>query len=249
MYNDLKELLLEAGLTEAEAVVYLELKQSPAQNKWELVNRTGFNRNKVYRAFEKLEALELVMNGHEGMYVLSLDALASKLDNSALIRKIKAFSPFVKIPIEAVENFEVLTEKSKFMDRYMMMAEVKYDTCLDFGDLEGFVPMLGGIDKVFTFRRNRFKQMANNLALCTTNGPYTACMARKDDMKKYNADIKVLDFNYKGRWTIFSDTGNYVMFNDFADQKNSTSVIVKSKVVADSQRFIFDHFRNLFSIA
>lgn len=247
MYTQLKDLLLQAGLTEAEAAVYLELRKNPAASKWELVERTGFDRNKVYRSFEKLEQLGVVTRECDGVYALSLGGLAAKLDNSPLIQKIRAYSPFTKIPMEAVEDFEVLTDHKKMLDRYIMMAEVKYDTCLDFGDLENFVPVLGGVDRVFTFRKNRFRQMAKNIAMCTTGGPYTDCISRKDDLKRYNSNIHHVDIDFGKRWVIFSDTNDYVMFNDFADAKNPTSVMVKSKTVADCQRFMFNQFYKVFS--
>lgn len=52
-----KNLLLEAGLTEEEAIIYLGVLEKPAGTKWELKIRDGMEKNKVYRACEKLEKL------------------------------------------------------------------------------------------------------------------------------------------------------------------------------------------------
>lgn len=240
----LKNLLIEAGLNEAEVLVYLELLKNSAQSKWELTIRTGLDRNKIYRAFERLTVLKLVSENKSGFEALSLEFFLKDLQNKAkkLASRIKKFSPFLKIPVEAIEKFEVGDEKNKILEDYIMMSQVKYDTCCDFGDLEGFVPVLGGLDPVFKFRVNRYKQMAKNHAICTTVGPYTACMARKQDMDNFKSNIELLKIDFAGKWIIFSDTNDYVMFNDFSDKENPSSVTIQSKVVADTQRLQFKQF-------
>lgn len=234
-------MLTESGLNEAEIITYLELLKSPAETRWELISRTGLNRNKLYRACEKLIYIKLIAKTPFGIEALPLDSLVDEQ-----LKKLKRLRAFHRIPFEAVDEFETADTKEKILEQYIKMSEVKYDTCLDFGDLEGLVPVLGGMDPVFKFRVNRYKQMAQNRAICTTTGPFTACMARKSDMEKFNSNIDTLKINFKGKWIIFSDTSDYVMFNDFSDQENPQSTLIKSKPVANTQRLNFEtYYQNL----
>lgn len=251
MHKKLKTLLVEAGLSEPEIIVYFELLKSPSQNKWELVSRTGLDKNQVYRAFERLNALDMVSEDSMKIEPKSLDSLINNLEiakNSTekLVDRIKKYSPFLKIPTEAVDDFQVLDDHDKIMEKFFMMSELDYGTCLDFGDLERFIPLvLKDVEMMFKFRKKRHSKNSKNIALCTNNGPFTSCMMRKSDMDKYESDVKILNINFRDKWLIFSDTGNHVMFNNFTDEGKISSVLVNSKVVADAQR---EQFRN-FSMA
>ncbi len=245
--QQLKELLLEAGLTEPEAIVYQEVLREPALSVWSLIKRTRLNKNHVYRAFDRLKALSMVRKDKSGITALSLDTLTKVValrgrTDQRLAKKLKNVTPILDVPTEAVDDFKVVTSKSEILDLYIMMSQLRYSTCLDFGDLEGFVPVLGGMDPVFRFRENRYGIGAKNRAICTTLGPYTQCMLRKNDMNKFQSNIERLKVDYKGKWIIFSDTDDRMMFNDFSDPDAPTSVLVKSKVIADSQRMQFDKF-------
>lgn len=239
--NELKSLLSESGLTESEILTYLELLKSPAETRWELVKRTGLNRNKLYRACEKLIHIKLIAKTPFGIEPLPLDSLVDEQ-----LKKLKRLTAFHRLPCEIGDEFEIADTKEKILEQYIKMSEIKYDTCMDFGDLEGLVPILGGMDPVFKFRVNRYKQMAQNRAICTTTGPFTACMARKSDMEKFNSNIDTLKINFKGKWIIFSDTDDHVMFNDFSDPENPHATLIKSRSVANTQRLHFDtYYQNL----
>jgi sugar-specific transcriptional regulator TrmB len=251
MHKKLETLLIEAGLSETEAKIYLELLNKPSQNKWELVNRTGFDKNQVYRAFEKLKKLNMIIKGEDGIEPLTLDSLIEELEilqhkTQKLAEKLKNFSPFLKIPTETVSDFQVLTSHNEIMDKFFMMSELGCNICLDFGDLEKFISVvLKNVEEMFEFRKKRHSNNSKNIALCTNDGPYTSCMMRKKDMKKYKSDVHILNIDFKDKWIIFSDTGDYVMFNYFADENNISSVLVKSKIIADSQRTQFNHFQKI----
>ncbi|MFH1284379.1 MAG: helix-turn-helix domain-containing protein [Candidatus Peregrinibacteria bacterium] len=247
MHEKLKDLLLKAGLTEPEVMIYLELLKNPSASKWDMVLRTGIEKNKVYRAFDHLCELKMAKKTDDGIEAMSLDNLVSVLDEShfntrILANKLRDFSSFIKIPQEAVSEFEIADTQEKIVDKYIMMSQVPYGTNLDFGDLEGFVPVLGGLDPVFKFRENRYNQRAKNVAICTTLGPFTSCMMRKQDMSTFKSNIDLLKVDFKGKWVIFSDTNDYVMFNHFSENEEPTSVVIKSKIVADTQRMQFHQF-------
>ncbi|MBI4232572.1 hypothetical protein HY605_05040 [Candidatus Peregrinibacteria bacterium] len=245
--KELQKILLQAGLAEAEAALYLELLKSSAQNKWELVARTRLGKNKVYRAYDRLRSIKMVEKNSRGHHALPLSKLieelqSSKKETNELIAKLKSLSPFTKIPFESVDSIEVAVTPEEITEQYLKMSEVRYETNLDFGDLEGLVPILGGIHIPFKFRANRFKQNAKNLAICTTDGPFTSCMTRALDMKKYRSIIKSLNIEFKGVKIVFSDTGEHVMFSYFQDPANPSAVTIKSPAVAAAQRLQFDQF-------
>lgn len=247
MQNQLKKLLLEAGLTETEALVYLSLLKQPVETKWELVVRIGLEKNKVYRACDKLETLKLLQKNTEGISALPLQGLIDHLlisqkNTFILAQKLRQYSGFTQIPTESIEEFHTAHSQKEILDQYIKMSEIKYDTCLDFGDLEGYVPVLGGLDPVFQFRTNRFRQNAKNKAVCTTTGPFTSCMARKSDMRKFQSTIETLKIDFQNKWIIFSDTADYIMINDFKDLENPNSILIKSKLLADTQRLQFNQF-------
>ena len=251
LHARLRDLLLQAGLSEVAVAVYLELLDQPTQTRWALIRRTGFGRNQVYRAFEELDAHNMVQRDDCLLRAHTLKGLVAQLNHAnrkrgKLADKIQKVAPYLYLPNESVDDFEVLFTRPQIIENYMLMSEVKYDTWLDFGDLEAFVEGLGGIDALFQFRDKRHKQSAKNLALCTTVGPYTSCMARKSDMEKFQSQITHLNMDYFGRWLVFSDTNDYVLFNDMTDRENPSSVLIKSRVVADSQRVMFEHFSQNF---
>lgn len=246
LHEKLKTLLLEAGLSESEVSVYLELLNSPAQTKWELVGRTKLDRNKVYRSFEKLEEFKMVTADEAGFRALSLKALVSELNLSSrekgkLATKIKNVAPYLRMANESVEEFDLLYTQNQILDAYIKMSDIKYDVCLDFGDLETFVPILGGLHPVFKFRENRSRH-AHNRAICTTAGPFTNCMARQKDLNAFKATLDILDLDFKDKWIIFSDSNDLVMFNDMTNKNFPCSILLRSKVIADFQRAYFCQF-------
>ncbi len=225
-------------------MLYLELIKRPVLYKWELVLRTGFSKSTVYRAFDKLVSLNLICIGKNEIMALSVNNLADHLERShremlEVIRELRNFGNMFNFGWQSGDEIEFLSTPEKIVETYMMMSEVPYETCLDFGDLEGYVPVLGGMDPVFKFRENRFGQSAKNWAICTTTGPFTECMLRKKDMNRFQSNIDRVNVNVTGKWIIFSDTNDYVMYNDFVNQENPTAVLVRSKVMADCQRMQF----------
>ncbi|MFC1655656.1 helix-turn-helix domain-containing protein [Patescibacteria group bacterium] len=246
IYSKLRKLLTDAGLTEAEITVYSELLKNPAQTKWEIVERTGLNRNAVYRAFETLETHMMVESTDEGFKALSLKVLVSKLHNSGrklgkLANKIKHVAPFLNSSHETIEEFETFYTPEQIAEPYIFMAEHKYGTNLDFGDFENFIPTIGGIPIACKFRKERARKSGHH-AICTTNGKYTGYFCTNDAKQRFKTQIDRLNIDFGGTFVIFSDSSDYVLFNHFADPNNQCSVLVKSKPVADIQRAQFDMF-------
>ena len=80
MLKKLKDLLLEAGLSETEVLIYLELMKEPVENKWILINKTGLNKSKVYRACCRLKGLNMIEKTSFGICASPLDNLLTYLD-------------------------------------------------------------------------------------------------------------------------------------------------------------------------
>lgn len=253
LYSKLKLLLLEAGLSEAEAEIYINLTKSPADNSYELISRTGFNRSTIYRSIEKLKSLKLVKRDEDGLKANSLKSLVSELKTSSLklnktAYKIQAIAPFLRAPKDQLEKFEHFYTPQQIAEAYLFMSEQNYSTNLDFGDFENFVPTIEGqLDTAYRFRNNRVKH-ASHHAICTTFGPMTESFCTKESKVKFKNKVSILrthaleNQNFKNKFIILSDTSDYVLFNDFADAENPISVLIKSKAVADIQRRQFDIF-------
>jgi predicted transcriptional regulator len=246
LYSQVQKVLFDAGLSEVELLVYIELLKEPSKNKWGIVNRTKLPKTTVYRAFEKLEKLKMINKNEFGYKALSLQGLVSQLKSKSLkmnktICKMQALSPYLSKPNESIEEIETLFTLDQIVDAYLFMSEQNYSTNLDFGDFEGFISTMGGIPMAGTFQKNRAKH-AKNIALCTTTGPNTQYFSTKDHEEEFNTNIKVMNMDYKGHFTIFSNEDDYVLFNYFRDIDNQTSVLVKSKAIAEAERAKFNIF-------
>ncbi|MFA5842706.1 MAG: helix-turn-helix domain-containing protein [Candidatus Gracilibacteria bacterium] len=249
IYKKLKKLLFDAGLSEAEIFLYLELLKNPAQTIYELTNRTKLPRSTVYYAFSRLEGLKLVENNKEGIRALSLKSLVAELATKErkfrkTAHKIKQIAPFLRAPRESIQEFETFYTPEQIIEAYFFMAEVPYDTNFDFGDFESFINAIGPVDLAFKFREKRAKH-AKHHAICTTFGPKLAQFCNKQDLERYKNRFDVFkQMDFCNKWIIFSDTSEYVLFNDVSDPEYPCSLLVKSKPLAEIQRMQFNHFSN-----
>jgi hypothetical protein len=247
----LRSLLLEAGLSETEAILYTEILKKPAKTIWELVQRTGLSKSAVYRAFESLENTKLAKKTPEGIKAQSLKSLVAELKTSSrrlnkTAYKIKSLSPFLRTPSESIEYFETFYTPEQIEESYIFMSELDYDVNLDFGDFENFVKILpGNIKTSYRFRDNRVKH-AKNQAICTTYGPKTEQFCTREAKVKFKNYVNVLPLDFEKNFIIFSDRSDYVLFNNFEDEENPTSTLVKSKAVANLQRKQFNVFSQNF---
>ncbi|MFA4891514.1 MAG: hypothetical protein WC604_04185, partial [Candidatus Gracilibacteria bacterium] len=212
----------------------------------------GLNRNAVYRAVAKLKELKLIKKDEDGLKALSLKSLVSELKTSSLrlnkiAYKIKSIAPLLKAPKDSIESFEHFYTSDQIAEAYLFMSEQTYHTNLDFGDFENFVPTLKGeLNTAYKFRNARVKH-ASHRAICTTFGTRTESFCTKESKVKFRNRVSLLknpdkNFDFKNKFIIFSDTCDYVLFNDFADIENPISVLIKSKAVANMQRGQFDLF-------
>ncbi len=254
LYSKLRDLLFDAGLSEAEVVVYLDLLKTPAQTVWDLVKRTGFSKSVIYRAFTRLKELKMVSKNETGIRALTLKALVAdlikserRLRNTAY--RIKKIAPFLHAPQESIEEFETFYTPDQIAETYVDISQLNYGVSLDFGDFENFVTMsVGAIKPTLQFRHNRLKK-AINQAICTSYGPYTSLFCTKEAKEKFKNYVDILQVNFDGRFINFFDTNDYVLFHDFRDKECPTAVLIKSKPVADIQRAQFAAFSQKFGNA
>jgi len=246
IYQKLRDLLFDAGLSEAETLVYIELLKKPALTIWDLVLRTGLSKSTVYRSFIKLRNFKMVEKNREGIRALSLRALISELVRSERkLRKtaylIKQIAPFLRAPRESIEEIETFYTPEQIAETYVSLSSRDFDVSLDYGDFENFVPIIGGLKPVFQFRTNRLKH-ATNHAICTSFGPYTAIFCTPEAKTKFKQQVDILKNDFCGNFIAFSDRDDYVMFNNFTDPENSSTALVKSKTIADIQRAQLKNF-------
>lgn len=249
IYSKLRDLLFDAGLSEACVAVYLELLKKPAFTIWELVQRTALSKSSVYRAFEGLKELKMVEKKTGEIRALSLKALVAELVKSERkFRKtayqIKNIAPFLRAPRESIEEFESFYTPEQIAETYVDFSLLNFGVSLDFGNFESYVPIIGGLDRVIKFRTNRLKH-ASAYAICTNSGPFTSYFCTRDAKVKFKNTVDFLNNATNKNFIVFSDTSDYVMFNNFDDEENPTAVLVKSKTVADAQRLQLRTFSQL----
>lgn len=251
LHKKLEKLLLEAGLSEQEVLVYISLLKKPASSIWEIIQRTGLRKSTVYDAFSILKNLQMVEKTPEAIRALSLKTLVAELlrkrrKTGKIAYKLKEIAPFLRLPREAIEDFETFYTPDQIIDAYLTMATLPYDVNLDFGDYENFITAIGSNDLGLQFRNKRAKH-ASHHAICTTYGSNLAAFCKKEDLEKFKNIFDVhTEINFKNRWIIFSDTNDYVLFNDVSEPDYPYSTLIKSKVIADIQRLQFDNFSRLF---
>jgi len=237
----LKQLLTESGLNEAEVLLYTELLKKPATNIWELLNRCKLSKTTAYRAFERLENLKMISKKNGLINASSLKALVSELKTSQrnlgkLADKIQKAAPYLKNPNDHIENFEQFYTREQIAAAYIFMSEIDYSMCLDFGDFENFMGVLNNdISIAHKFRDNRIKK-ATSQAICTNTGPMTALFCTREAREKYKNYVSFANLNFKNHSLVFSDTSDYILFNNFEDPENPHSTLVKSRSIADFQR-------------
>lgn len=243
--TELKKLLSESGLSENEICLYLELLDKPAENIWQLLQRTKLSKSTAYRAFDKLQNLKLVIRENGLIKAASLKSLIAELKTSQrnlgkLAYKIQKVAPFLKFPKEAIETFDQLYTKNQIIEAYLFMAEQNFNVSLDFGDFDNFISLLNNdLTYPYKFRDTRIKKGAINKAICTNAGPITALFCTLEAKNKYKNFVECSKIDFKNRFIVFSDASDYVLFNNFEDQENPSSVLVKSKTIANIQRVQF----------
>lgn len=243
----LQKLLLDAGLTEAQVLVYLELMQKPAVTIYELVARTALHKSTVYDAFAALNKLKMVEKNPDGIRALSLKALIAELiitrkkaDKTAY--ELKQIAPFLHVPRESVEELQSFYTPQQIADAYLTMAKLPYDVNLDFGDFESFITAIGTNQLAMKFRELRSKH-ASNHAICTTIGPNISEFLKKEEIEKYKCQFDFpANYKFQDKWIIFSDKSDYVMYNDVSEKEFPTAILIKSKSIADMERSRFRSF-------
>jgi Fe2+ or Zn2+ uptake regulation protein len=251
VYSQLKLLLLNSGLSEAEVIAYIELlKNGPSDSMSALINRTKLARSTAYHVLEQLKARGIVSKGTGPLKALSLKALVEDLKreqrrSQKTIQKLRNLSPFLHMPENSVDDFEVLYDLDDIKNAYMFMAEHDYDTNLDFGDYESFIDALGDSSIGFKFREKRASH-AKHHAICTTFGPNLKEFCNEEDLENFKNRFDMMkNISFENKWIIFSDNSDYVMFNDTSDPDFPSSVLLRSKTIADVQRMQFENFSKL----
>ncbi|MDD5103356.1 MAG: helix-turn-helix domain-containing protein [Candidatus Peribacteraceae bacterium] len=244
--KQLGSLLIDCGFSEAEVRVYRELLRNPAATIWDLVKRTGLSKSTTYRAFDRLHSLRAVENSEQGIQARSLKYVVAELQKQERslrknIVKLKQLAPYLHAAGSEHDTFEDCYTPDQIRDAYLHMSQVEYDTNLDFGDFENFVPIIGGLDAPETFRRNRLKH-AQHRAVCTTFGPFTSHFCTRKEEEKFRSHIDLLDLDFMKHFIVFSDTGDSVLYAHFSDEEHPYAVLAHSHVIAEAERARFRHF-------
>lgn len=246
LYKKTTDLLLKAGLSETEAIIYNELLKKPADTVYDLVRRTGISKSSAYRAVDSLKNRGIISGKNKTIAAKSLKNVITSLNNSRrklgkIAEQLQKISPFLHLPNEAMEEFEYFYGAENVAEQYLAMSQRNYSVNFDFGDFENFIDKIGGLEIGNKFRNYRFRH-ASHFAICTTFGPNSAYYATKEAEKEFKNKLKVLNIDFKNKFIIFSDTDQTVLFINSENEKSVSAVLVKSKLVADIERARFDAF-------
>jgi predicted transcriptional regulator len=247
--SKLRDLLIDSGLSESEAITYIELLKRPAEKIFDLISRTKLTKSTIYRSIEKLEDLKMIERSDKTIKALSLKSLVADLKMTELklrktVHKIQQLAPFLHAPVDAIEEFQHLYTTDQMIDAYLFMSELDYNKNLEYGDFESFAPVVGGLPILTKFRDNRVKH-ATHKAICTTTGPYTKYFGSKESEQKYKNNVELLNLDFNNKWVLLSDNRDYVLINNMEDPEYPNSLLVKSKILADVQRAQFNNYSQM----
>jgi len=248
-HQKITDLLLKVGLTESEVLVYTELLCNPVETLYDLVGKTGLSKSSVYRAVESLKNLEMIKQKDGQTKAASLKVLISNIRNSSrksskIANQLQEISPFLSLPKESIDEFDIFYGKENIIEQYLEMAQRDYFANLDFGDFENFIKNTGGIEVGNKFRNYRVKH-ASNYAICTTFGPYSAYYSSKKAEKEFQSNVKLLNLDFKNKFIIFSDKGDHVLSINTDEEDMASATLTKSKLIADMQRAQFAAFSQI----
>lgn len=242
----ISDLLLATGLSESEVLIYQELLKKPVRFVYELVARTGLSKSSVYRAVDQLRELKMIQEHDDGISPASLRSLVSHVEHQQrklgkTVQNIRSTLPFLHLPDESVTSLSTFYSHDYIADAFLLMAEQSYDVNLDFGDFEGFLPLIGGLPIGQKFQDAR-KKHAKSRAICTTTGPLTEYYCNDEQKEVLRNHVSIMPILFKNRFVIFSDTGRHVLYVTFEDPDDLSATLVESRIVADIERERWRHF-------
>lgn len=247
--KQMQDLLIQAGLSQTQAHIYLFLLKQPVSSIWQIVNATKISKSVVYRDILYLEELRMVKRDVDVIKALSLKGLISGLMNDErkigkTVNRLRSIAPYVRVPMEEVDEFTPLYNVADIQEAYLFMSEVKCTTNLDMGDFEPYIKLIGGLEVAKKFLQNRIKH-ARNHAIVSWQGPVTSYFCTERAKKEFNSEVDMLkSIDFGGTFTILSDTSDHVLVNRVHNGELS-AVLIKSKMMADFQRCQFDNFSRM----
>ncbi|MFC1749773.1 helix-turn-helix domain-containing protein [Pseudomonadota bacterium] len=240
-YTKLKSLLIKSGLTQSEADFYIYVLGNNNCSIADVYKNTGISKTTAYRAFESLQANELLNSDSEAwqsnLKALPLHGLIKKLENQT--RKHKKNISDLKLLNSAhkftnpsdIPNIETF-KGDEIYQKYHDLAEMDFSTCLVYGSWEDFSSREDLISVEKKFIKNRLKKGGNCICLITKDGPNT------HEITNYDADENrksgVLDNEYmKPIWINAFDGNNFVFIWNMDENGKNKATLIESKQISD----------------
>lgn len=199
--DHLLSLLQKIGLTESEAQCYLIIQKNPELTINELVKISGFSRAQVYRIFERLRIMGLVVasenNWRQTLRATSLSGLANQVGReqrklrkaelelkrlSNLMEFSRCFS--MEDPVEIVTNPEQIAQKA------FTVLHGDWDSFLVYGSAERLIDVIGREPEEEFVRIRRKKGIRVDCAL-TEVGEYASDFLPNNERDLRNVRLRI----------------------------------------------------------
>lgn len=244
----LQSLLERASLTPAETNLYLFVQENPGCSIADACRDLSFGKSTLYRAFERLRALELIRSNEKGwetsLQSNSLRGLIRNLENeqrkrTRLIATLKAIDSCKALdPRSRISGLETLNVEETF-ERYIDLSEMKWGSMFGFGSWEDFNERGNIMALERQFINNRMKRGGKAFVAVTKEGPGTR------EFIDYNHDLdhredriskKVEFFGNRPVWINVFEGNNFVHLWNITKQGEIGSTFIESAPLAEFYR-------------
>ena len=246
--DNIKNLLIKAGLSEDEILFYVTLLSNQGKSIYEVGKKAGISKNKAYKAFSNLHERKVV--GYTGsgqfkyVFPTSLEPLTTELDRrrrtlgrtSDNLKKIDKLIPYLNTK-ESDASIEILEGEDIHQD-YFDLLDMEWDTVFAYGDFDMFCEEVG-FENEKKFIRNRVKKGKKAKGIFNSTGAYTKDVTGRD-ANELRKSIITEDENFKNIWVYMYDKSNLTSIWTKDENDNFQGIVIKNKAVSALHKNLFE---------
>ncbi len=199
--DHLLALLTKIGLTESEAQCYLIIQKNPELTINDLAKKSGLSRAQVYRNFERLKNLGLVVsspdNWRQTLRSVSLHGLAHQVGREQRkLRKVelelKRLSNLMEFSRHSQmdEPVEIITDPAQIAQKAFAVLHGDWDSFLVYGSAERLIDVIGKEPEDEFVRIRRKKSISVDCAL-TEVGEYASEFLPNNERDLRNVRLRI----------------------------------------------------------
>lgn len=242
----LLDLLEHIGLGRKEAILYLAILEHPHATMKDLVTLTRLSKSTVYRAYEKLRALQLVSSSAENwrreIEALPLSALANTVGKrQRKLRKIelelKRLNTLFGMCTHTLEDpVEIITNEQQIKEKAFEILSRPWDRFQCYGSAERLPEVLGEKEED-NWVKERFRRGKATDVIITEVGKYAHEFLPRNDkeLRKVHVDI---DENNQDYCTYIYDDEVTIWHRDI--ELGNRAIVITDPVVVSMQKKMFN---------